>query len=67
MNDVSEHVERWIWTWFAVSAPNERAKRRAAGIADIIHRVEGLRGTLRFEDEPASFQAALLRGKEAPQ
>lgn len=64
MNEFFERVEWWISMWHAISAPNEQAKRRAAGVADMIQRVESLRGTLRFEDEPASFEAALIRAKE---
>ncbi|UPJ79290.1 hypothetical protein IVB16_31705 [Bradyrhizobium sp. 183] len=67
MEDVFKHIEWWIWTWFAISAPNERAKDRAAEVVDLIHRVESLRGTLRFDDEPASFEAALIKGKGAAQ
>ncbi|MGY3146589.1 hypothetical protein ACVWYQ_003588 [Bradyrhizobium sp. USDA 3397] len=63
MIDFFERVEWCISTWHAISAPNEQAKRRAAGVVDLIHRVESLRGSLRFEDEPASFEAALIRAK----
>lgn len=58
-----DHVELWIAIWHAISAPNENAKRAAARLEKTIHEIEGMRGTLRFEDEPASFNAALMEAK----
>ncbi|WP_287187035.1 hypothetical protein [Mesorhizobium sp.] len=57
------HVEWWIATWHAISAPNENARRGAAQLEKTIHEIESMRGTLRFEDEPASFNAALIEAK----
>src|SRR3981189_2179786 len=42
-----------------INPPNEPAKRLAAELADTISAFEALRGTLAFEDEPSSFEAAL--------
>lgn len=63
MSELLDHVEWWIQAWHAISAPSEQAKREAARLADMIHKVESLRGTLRFGDEPASFEAALIQAK----
>ena len=40
------------------------AQRLAAELADTIAAFEALRGTLVFEDEPSSFEAALQATKE---
>ncbi|MDF0523091.1 hypothetical protein P0R31_38395 [Bradyrhizobium yuanmingense] len=64
MSEFLDRVEWWIATWHTISAPNEHAKRVAAGLAETIHKVESMRGTLRFEDEPASFETALIKAKE---
>ena len=47
-----------------VPAPNEPARRMAADLINTIRAFEALRGTLVFEDEPSSFEAALLEAKE---
>ena len=49
-----------IATWHDVAPPNAVALRLVAQLAPIIRDFEALRGTLRFEDEPSSFEAALL-------
>ncbi len=49
-----------IATWHGVSPPNEAALRMVADLRKIIRDFEAQRGTLRFEDEPSSFEAALL-------
>ncbi|MER9071099.1 hypothetical protein NKH84_32205 [Mesorhizobium sp. M0902] len=58
-----DRVELWIATWHGISAPNENARRAAARLEKKIHEIESMRGTLRFEDEPASFNAALVEAK----
>ncbi len=50
--------------WQGVAMPNEAAQRMTAELAGLIAAFEALRGTLRFEDEPASFEAALRAAKE---
>lgn len=57
-------TEATIATWHGVSAPNEPGRRLAAELAETIKAFEKLRGTLVFEDEPASFEAALQAAKE---
>ncbi len=49
-----------IARWHGITPPNDLALRLVADLARIIGEFEALRGTLRFEDEPASFEAALL-------
>lgn len=50
--------------WSGISPPNAAAREMAAGLAEIIKGFEALRGTLQFEDEPSSFEAALQEAKE---
>jgi hypothetical protein len=59
-----ELTEAQIETWHGVSPPNDAARRMAADIASVIAAYEQMRGRLRFEDEPASFAAALQAVKE---
>ena len=48
-----------IATWHGVAPPNDVALRMLGDLEKLIRDVEALRGTLRFEDEPSSFEAAL--------
>jgi hypothetical protein len=48
-----------IATWHGVTPPNDVALRMLADLQKLICDFEALRGTLRFEDEPSSFEAAL--------
>ncbi len=57
-------TEAFITTWHGVTPPNDPARRLAAELADTIAAFEKLRGALVFEDEPASFEAALQATKE---
>jgi hypothetical protein len=57
-------TEAMIQTWHGVTAPNDPARRLTMELADTIAAFEKLRGTLVFEDEPASFEAALQAAKE---
>ena len=57
-------TEAMIATWHGITAPNDPARRLAADLAETIAAFEAVRGTLRFEDEPASFEAALQACKE---
>jgi hypothetical protein len=57
-------LESTIARWHGISPPNEPAKRLAAELVDTIAAFETLRGTLVFEDEPSSFDAALQATKE---
>ena len=64
MSEFLADIEKTIATWFGVTAPNEPARRLAAELADTIAAFEKLRGTIVFEDEPSSFEAALQATKE---
>ncbi len=66
MGDFLAETETTIARWHGVGAPNEPARRMAADLAGIIAEFEALRGTLRFEDEPSSFEAALRATMEQP-
>jgi hypothetical protein len=49
-----------IETWRGIEPPNDAALTMAADLAKVIQDFEAQRGTLKFEDEPSSFEAALL-------
>lgn len=57
-------TEATIATWHGITAPNDAARRLAADLTSTIAAFEEVRGTLRFEDEPSSFEAALQAVKE---
>jgi len=48
-----------ISLWQGVAVPNEAARHGLAEMAALIAALEALRGTMVFEDEPSSFDAAL--------
>jgi hypothetical protein len=64
MDDFSAEVEATIARWHGITAPNAPARRMAAELIVTIRAFEALRGTLAFEDEPSSFEAALHDTKE---
>jgi hypothetical protein len=64
MSAFETSVEATIARWHGIEPPNEPAKRLAADLASTIAAFEALRGTLAFEDEPSSFEAALQATKE---
>jgi hypothetical protein len=64
MDPFLTETEATIARWFGIAAPNAPARRLAAELADTIKAFEALRGTIRFEDEPSSFEAALQETKE---
>jgi hypothetical protein len=57
-------AEAQIETWSGVRPPNDAGRRLAADIAGVIAAYEKVQHGMRFEDEPASFEAALLATKE---
>ncbi len=61
---LADQIEKQVLTWSAVALPNEAAGAMAAQLASVIEGFEALRGTLVFEDEPSSFEAALQATKE---
>ena len=64
MDGFLARTEATIARWHGIKPPNDPAKRLAAELEDTIAAFEALRGTLVFEDEPASFEAALQATKE---
>jgi len=64
MSDFLEASEAMISAWHGVQAPNEPGRRLVNDLQKTIQAFEKLRGTLVFEDEPASFEAALQATKE---
>jgi hypothetical protein len=64
MDDFEAEIEATIARWHGIVAPNEPARRMAADLINTIRAFEALRGTLVFEDEPSSFEAALHEAKE---
>ena len=64
MDDFAAEVEATIARWHGIAPPNDPARRMAADLINTIKGFEALRGTLVFEDEPSSFEAALLESKE---
>jgi hypothetical protein len=64
MDNFEAEVEATIARWHGITAPNDPARRMAADLVFTIRAFEALRGTLVFEDEPSSFEAALLEAKE---
>ncbi|HEX3992960.1 MAG TPA: hypothetical protein VHX39_17450 [Acetobacteraceae bacterium] len=64
MSKFLAETEATIMTWHGITAPNEPGRRLTEELTDTIAAFERLRGTLVFEDEPASFEAALQATKE---
>ncbi|MGA8196087.1 MAG: hypothetical protein WB902_22255 [Acetobacteraceae bacterium] len=64
MDPFEAEVEATIARWHGIVAPNDPARRMAAELISTIRAFEALRGSLAFEDEPASFEAALHDTKE---
>ena len=56
-------TEAMIAAWHGITPPNDAARRMAADLAATIAAVDAVRSGLRFEDEPASFEAALQATK----
>jgi hypothetical protein len=59
-----EITEAMIAEWHGIRVPNAAASRMAADLASTIRAFEAVRGKMRFEDEPSSFEAALQETKE---
>ena len=64
MDEFEAEIEATIARWHGISAPNDPARRMAADLISTIRAFEALRGKLVFEEEPASFEAALHETKE---
>jgi hypothetical protein len=64
MDDFLKATEAMIANWHGVTAPNEPGRRLTDDLQNTIRAFEKLRGTIAFEDEPSSFEAALLATRE---
>lgn len=64
MSEFLKMTEAQIAAWHGVTAPNAQGLRMAADLPGIIAAFERQRGNLRFEEEPSSFEAALLATRE---
>ena len=53
-----------IRLWAGVACPNEAARLGLADHIGLLKELEALRGTMEFEDEPSSFEAALRAEQE---
>ncbi|MEZ5817726.1 MAG: hypothetical protein R3D44_11645 [Hyphomicrobiaceae bacterium] len=62
--DVEAMIEQQVKTWFGVAVPNEQAREMARQLAGVIEGFRAVRGSIAFEDEPSSFEAALLATKD---
>ena len=62
--DFPETTEDMIAAWHGITTPNAAASRMAADLASTIRAFEAVRGQMRFEDEPSSFETALQETKE---
>jgi hypothetical protein len=65
--EVTAIVEATAKLWSEVVPPNAAAIAMAATLSQVIEGFKGLRGQLVFEDEPATFLAALQAIKEDAQ
>lgn len=61
---IEQLVEEQVGAWSGVAPPNAESPKLAQALAGVIEGFEKLRGQLRFEDEPSSFEAALHETKE---
>jgi hypothetical protein len=57
-------IEQQIHTWFGVSLPNAQAREMTHQLTAVIQGFEALHGSIAFEDEPSSFEAALQATKD---
>jgi hypothetical protein len=64
MDDFPSMTEAGIDRWFGIAPPNDPGRRLMADLVHTIAAFEKLRGTMMFEDEPSSFEAALQATKE---
>ena len=64
MDAFPQQAEAYVERWFGVLPPNDPGRRLMADLEGTIQAFEALRGTLVFEDEPSSFEAALQATKE---
>lgn len=56
----------YVARWHGIAPPNDFARRAAAELAKVMADLERVRGMVGFEDEPASFETALLEASGLP-
>jgi hypothetical protein len=57
--DQQKPIEEAIALWSGIACPNAAGRRGLEDFRALIKDFEALRGTLVFEDEPSTFEAAL--------
>lgn len=62
--DLPETLQNSIRAWSGVECPNAAGRHGLNDFPGLLKELEALRGTLVLEDEPSSFEAALLQEKE---
>jgi hypothetical protein len=62
--DEAEAMMALIARWNGVALPNEAARQAIADMAGLSAELAAVRDQLAFEDEPASFEAALVALQE---
>ena len=62
--DPVPQMKEAIRLWSGVACPHAAAERGLADLSALIAEFEAVRGTLVFEDEPSSFEAALREEAE---
>ncbi|MBM3621448.1 MAG: hypothetical protein FJX20_12245 [Alphaproteobacteria bacterium] len=62
--EFADKLKQSIRDWSGVECPNEAAEVGLSDFPGLLKELAALRGTLVFEDEPSSFDAALQAEKE---
>ena len=62
--DPAATIKDSIRNWSGIECPNEAGRIGLDDFAALIKEMESLRGTMEFEDEPSSFEAALIAERE---
>jgi hypothetical protein len=62
--DLLRLMEQGVLAWSGVALPNAAAAQALKDMPHLATELAALRGMLRFEDEPAGFDAALQAEKE---
>ncbi len=60
----ADTLKQCIRDWSGIECPNEAAQHALSDFPGLIRELATLHATLVFEDEPSSFEAALLAEKE---
>ncbi len=63
--DTTEVTMTAIQRWSGISLPNAAARHGLGDFIALIEELEALHGSMAFEDEPSSFEAALRDCREA--